>query len=170
MYLLFIRHAIAAQLGGQVTRNEARDEARDENRPLTTQGERRFRLVARALVRLLPRPKAILTSPLLRARQTAELAAEAWGNPTPVVVPALLDGDWPGIRRTLADYGDQDAVALIGHEDWMSALTARLLGSKSRKAFGYRKGGVALIELDNPETCRGTLHWFIPPRVFRKLC
>jgi phosphohistidine phosphatase len=160
MFVLLVRHAIAAPLGGKVKR--------DADRPLTARGRHRFHQVARVLSRLMPRPQAILTSPLLRARETALLACEAWHGPNPVVLPALVDGNWPAIRRRLAGFEDKDTVVLVGHEDWMSTLTARLLGSKSCKAFAYRKGGIAMLEV-HPADAKGTLIWFIPPRVFREM-
>jgi phosphohistidine phosphatase len=161
MRLLFIRHAIAVDAD--------RGDMRDEDRPLTSEGEQLFRQTARMLARVTPKPKAMLTSPLLRARQTADIAAQAWADLRPTVVPALAEGDWPGIRRALTSYKADDTVALVGHESWMSMLTARLLGSELHRAFDYRKGGVALIEVDDLEACSGTLLWFIPPRVFRRL-
>jgi phosphohistidine phosphatase SixA len=87
----------------------------------------------------------------------------------PIVVPALAEGDWPGICRKLANYKDDDTVAIVGHEGWMSMITARLLGSRNHRAFDYRKGGVALIEIEDLLACKGTLLWFIPPRVFRRM-
>jgi phosphohistidine phosphatase len=161
MRLLFIRHAIAV--------DAETSDMHDEDRPLTSEGEQLFRQTARMLARVTQKPRAILTSPLLRARQTADISAQAWGGMRPTVVPALAEGDWPGIRRALGTYKRDDTVALVGHESWMSTLTARLLGSELHRAFDYRKGGVALIEVDDPEDCRGTLLWFIPPRVFRRL-
>ena len=158
MRLLLIRHAIAAPLGGNV--------ARDEDRPLTAQGRQRFRRVVAGLVRMVPCPHAILTSPLLRARQTAEIAAQAWGKLGPEVVPALTEGCAGRIRRALAKFAEQDTIVMVGHETWLSEITARLLGSSSGHSFRYRKGGVALIEVDS-ELARATLLWFIPPRVFR---
>jgi len=161
MRLLLVRHGIAAPLTAKITR--------DEQRPLTAQGLRRLRQVATGLVRVAPRPRAILTSPLLRARQTAELLARAWNELHPAIVPALTMGNQAGLRLALAGYEDKDTVVLVGHEGWMSELTARLLGSKAAASFRYRKGGVALIELEGVELARGTLLWFIPPRVFREL-
>jgi phosphohistidine phosphatase SixA len=105
----------------------------------------------------------------LRARQTADIAARAWDAATPIVAAALVEGKWPDISRALAPYKNGDTVALVGHETWMSTLTGRLLGSTCRRCFDYRKGGVALIEVENLKHCRGTLLWFIPPRVFRHL-
>lgn len=161
MDLLFIRHAIAAPLDDTIKR--------DADRPLTAEGEKRFRNVAERLARFAPKPKAVLTSPLLRARQTAEIVAEEWGGVRQVVVPALVEGDWEGICDALDTFAAEDAVVLVGHDNWMSQITARLLGGKREQAFDYRKGGVALIEVDRLHEARGTLHWFIPPRVLRKL-
>lgn len=161
MFLLLIRHAIAAPLGEPA--------AHDKDRPLTARGKQRFRQVARSLSHLVPTPKAILTSPLLRARETADLAAKALGGARPIVVPALQNGKWAGIRRALSAYGKADTVVLVGHEDWISSLTARLLGSDQGESFSYRRGGVAFLELPTLDARTAKLLWFIPPRVFRRL-
>jgi len=141
----------------------------DKDRPLTPAGEESFRQTARMLARVTRKPQAILTSPFLRSQQTAALAAQAWGHLRPVVVPALVKGDWSAICRTLATYDSEVTVALVGHENWLSTVTARFLASRSHRAFDYRKGGVALIEAEHPKTYQGTLLWFIPPRVFQRL-
>ena len=161
MYLLLIRHAIAAPLGEPAQR--------DEDRPLTPEGEERFRRVAEALVHFSPKPRTIFTSPLLRARQTADIAAQAWRNLVPQVLDALVEGDWRLIRRALGPLDSEDTVALVGHEGWISELTATLVGSDTPPAFDFKKGGVALLEISAKKPNRGTLHWFIPPRVLRKL-
>jgi phosphohistidine phosphatase len=160
MRLLFIRHAIAIAASGDM---------RDEDRPLSPEGEQRFAQTARMVARVARKPAAILTSPHVRAQQTAAIAGQAWGKMSPIVVPALADGDWPGICRKLANYKDVDTVVLVGHEGWMSMLTARLLGGRDHRAFDYRKGGVALIEIEDLLARKGTLLWFIPPRVFRRM-
>ena len=156
MRLLLVRHGIAAPLGGKVVR--------DERRPLTAQGRRHLRQVAAALVHLTAPPRAILTSPLLRARQTAEILAQAWGDLRPEIAPALAQGDIRDIRRALASFNNEDTIVLVGHENWISEFTAHLLGGNSGRAFRYRKGGVALLEID---AGRATLLWFLPPRGFR---
>jgi phosphohistidine phosphatase len=161
MRLLLVRHGIAADLG--------KDVARDEDRPLTSAGERRLRQVAAGLVKLLPRPRALLTSPLLRARQTADVLAHAWGKLQPEIIGALATGKEPGLQPVLGGFADADPVVLVGHENWLSELTARLLGSHAGEGLRFRKGGVALVEVTNGELAHGKLVWFIPPRVFRKL-
>jgi phosphohistidine phosphatase len=161
MLLVFIRHGIAAPLGGRVKR--------DRDRPLTARGAEVFAQVAEGLARVVPQPQAILTSPLLRARQTADIAARTWGGPRPQIERALTDGDWPRLRRALAGHGKDATVALVGHENWISEITARLLRSTSAPAFRYRKGGVAAIEVSDMKLARGRLRWFIPPKVWRRV-
>jgi phosphohistidine phosphatase len=160
MRLLFIRHAIATP---------ARRGLRDEDRPLTSAGVDSFRQTARVLARVTRKPRAILTSPHVRAQQTADMVAQAWSDMRPIVVPALAEGEWPGICHALADYEDDDTVALVGHESWISTITARFLGSRNHRAFDYRKGGAALIEAEDLRACKGSLLWFIPPRVFHRM-
>src|SRR5712691_2564228 len=72
MRLLFIRHAIAVPRGTPGIP--------DDERPLTPDGEKRFRKAARGLARIAAPPEILLTSPLPRARKTAEIAAQAWGG------------------------------------------------------------------------------------------
>jgi len=160
MRLLFIRHAIAAPAEGDM---------RDEDRPLTAEGEKSFRHTARMLARVARKPRAILTSPHKRAQQTAAIAAEPWADLDPILVPALGAGDWPAICRVLSTYDSEDTIALVGHESWISTITARFLGSRSHRAFDYRKGGAALIDAEDLGACKGSLLWFIPPRIFRRL-
>ncbi|MGH7321735.1 MAG: SixA phosphatase family protein, partial [Candidatus Rokuibacteriota bacterium] len=84
MKLLLIRHAIAVPRGTPGIP--------DDHRPLTPKGERRFRKAARGLARIMRRPTALLTSPLPRARRTAEIAAKAWGRIKPTTESALVSG------------------------------------------------------------------------------
>ncbi len=161
MHLYIMRHGIAFE------RHEW--DGADAERPLTDKGARRVHDVAVALVRILPRPAAILTSPLVRARATAEIVGKAWGRIKPTEIAALTTGDWTEICRALDRYAPDDTVVLVGHEEWISIVTARLLGSKIALAFAFRKAGVALLDVESPRSRRGKLVWFIPPAVLRKL-
>ena len=67
-----VRHAIAVPHGTP--------EVPEDERPLTPRGEKRFRVAAKGLARICRRPDVLLSSPLVRARQTADIAAEAWGR------------------------------------------------------------------------------------------
>ena len=105
---------------------------------------------------MVERPDALLTSPLPRARQTAELAAKAWGKVTVTDTPALAGGRFAEVSA-IADHGADDTVAVVGHEPDVSELLARLLGTDKADRVTFRKGGAALVELTGP--CRRAGGW-----------
>lgn len=162
MRLLLIRHAIAVPRG---TPGIA-----DDKRPLTPEGETKFRLAARGLSRIVDPPDALLTSPLVRARQTAEIAAEVWKGPVrPRVVEALIDANWDELLPVLESYSEDSIVALIGHEPSLSKLLAKLLRAREPERLEFRKGGTAFVAVTEGLSAGGTLLWFNPSRVLRKL-
>ena len=159
MRLLIVRHAIAVPHGTP--------DIPDEERPLTDDGRRKFRKVARGIAKLVRRPDALLTSPHLRARQTAELLAEAWKRVTPEPEPSLATGDFAGLEATLARYRPEQLVAIVGHEPHLSGLLAHLVDARAPERFAFRKGGAALVEFKGALSEGGLLHWFARPRLFR---
>ena len=161
MRLLVVRHAIAVPHG---TPGVA-----DQDRPLTPEGEAKFREAARGLARILDAPDALLTSPWLRARQTAAIAADAWGGPQPKLTPALASGSFEEQARVLDEYADDETVAIFGHEPWVSELVARLLGTRASDRLTFKKGGAALLEIPGRLAEGGSLVFYLPPRLLRKL-
>jgi phosphohistidine phosphatase len=161
MRLVIIRHAVAVPRGTP--------DMPDDERPLTSKGRKRFRRAARGLASVVTRPDVILTSPLPRARQTAEIAAKAWGKLKPVDAPALAGGTFEELAVALAPYGEKDTVAVVGHEPDLSELLARLLGTPHAERLTFRKGGAALVEVRGPLQDGGTLVWYLPPRLLRML-
>lgn len=150
MHLWVVRHAIAAPaLPGQS----------DEDRPLTPEGRAAFLPMVESLARQPIRPTAVLCSPLVRARQTAELLAPALGCPLHLCEQLA---EAPG-AELLALIGAQD-VALVGHEPWVSQLTAWLVFG--RKELGERlpfeRGAVACL-LGRPVPAGMTLRSFVSP-------
>jgi phosphohistidine phosphatase len=161
MKLLVVRHAIAVPHG---TPGVA-----DNERPLTPEGETKFREAARGLARILDAPDALLTSPWLRARQTAAIAAEAWDAPQPKLTPALASGSFEEQARVLDEYPEDATVAIFGHEPWVSELVARLLGTRASDRLTFKKGGAALLEIRGRLAGGGLLVWYLPPKLLRKL-
>jgi phosphohistidine phosphatase len=161
MRLLIVRHAIALP----------RDTpgVPDPERPLTPRGRRRFEDAAQGLARVLPRPDALLTSPWKRARQTADILAAAFGRLEPKETPALAGGSVDALARELADYPEDATVALVGHEPWLSELLARLLGSSEEQRLEFKKGGVALVDVEGRLEGGGALVAYLPPRLMRRL-
>jgi phosphohistidine phosphatase len=159
--LLMIRHAVAVPRG---TPGVA-----DDLRPLTPRGRARFRRAASGLARVVRAPDRLLTSPLLRAQQTARLAARAWGEVEPEILPGLASGRHDEVLAALRAHASADRVAVVGHEPHLSGLLARLLGTRSAARLTFKKGGVAVVRLAGPPDRGGDLVAFLPPRLLRRL-
>lgn len=160
--LYVIRHAIAEERG-----NAWPDDAW---RPLSAQGRAQMRKAARGLEQLGVTFGVILSSPLVRARQTAEIVAEALAiRPEIIVVDSLSpEGSYADVMADLVKQPARRAIALVGHEPNIGELAARLAGS--RHAFAFKKGGVCRIDVESiPPDGPGTLRWFLPPAILRAI-
>src|SRR5262245_25287657 len=139
--------------------------ADDESRPLTAAGRADARAVAEALQRHQVRLDKLVTSPLLRARQTAEAAREAWAAPAPEVV--VCEDLAPGgkrrrVTRFLRELG-MESVALFGHNPDLSVFLAWLVGDR-RAGLELAKAGVAKVEFDGKVGKGvGKLTWMVTP-------
>jgi phosphohistidine phosphatase len=159
MHLLIVRHAIAVPHGTP--------EVPEDERPLTPRGKKRFRAAARGLARICPAPDVLLSSPLVRARQTADIAAEAWGDVEVSEAAALAGGSFEQIAAVVGKHADRKLVALFGHEPDVSSLVARLLGTSASERLTFKKGGAALLDVPGKMADGGALIWYLPPRVLR---
>jgi phosphohistidine phosphatase len=154
---------------------EAEDEVEsggDEARPLTARGRERISDAAGGLRALGLRFDAIVTSPLLRAAETAELVANEYSNnPPPQVLPALSpDISAREALAALAPFGRYGSVLAVGHEPQLSKLVAVLLASNGAVAIRFRKG--ACVALDLPKAIEpgaAELRWMLTQRQLRKL-
>jgi phosphohistidine phosphatase len=111
----------------------------------------------------------ILTSPLVRTRQTADIVAGGRGKPPVQTINALKpSGTSAAVIEELAKYQDKRTVALVGHEPNIGELAARLIGADSPLPF--KKGAICRIDFESlPPNGIGELRWFLPPRVLRRL-
>jgi phosphohistidine phosphatase len=159
MRLLIVRHAIAVPHGTP--------EIPEDERPLTPRGEKRFREAALGLARICRRPDVLLTSPLVRARQTADIAAEAWGQVKVREEAALAGGSFEKIAAALDKHASKKLVAIFGHEPDVSAVVARLLGTPDSERLTFKKGAAALLDVPGKMAEGGALIWYLPPRVLR---
>ncbi len=165
MQLLFLRHGIAVDHGAPGY------ETNDDARPLTDKGIKVVKRVARALDGRV-QPDVILTSPLPRARQTADLVAAQLGAPvieTPLLGLGFSAGALAEALRLAADRLGGDSlrrVMLVGHEPSMSH-TIGVLISGSPIGLDLPKTGLARVDVAN-ETLQGAnLVWLIPAGVWR---
>jgi phosphohistidine phosphatase len=142
----------------------------DAKRPLTDEGMARMRKSARGLARLGIAFDVVLSSPLVRAKQTAEIvAAGVSPRPSIVVVDSLSPGGgFSAIAADLAKHAKKTRIALVGHEPGIGELAARLIGS--RHAIEFKKGAVCRIDLDAlPPHGPGNLRWLLTPRMMRAI-
>ena len=131
----------------------------DDERPLTEKGKAEMHQVGAFLANLSVKPDAVLTSPLPRASQTAEIAAH------------YLDAKWseddllaPGFGRSelkqLLKKHSYDSVMVVGHEPDFSKAVGKLTGGRVKLS----KAGIALVEVDPDLDC-GKLLWLFPPKI-----
>jgi phosphohistidine phosphatase len=164
--LYVVRHAVAHK----------RDEDRwpdDTKRPLTPEGEERFRRAAGGIVRFVPEVELVLSSPFVRAWRTAEILEQTgWSAP---VRCEELEPDYPPhkVLGVLARHEDLDSVAIVGHRPGLHELVSYLLtGDTIREECGARvqikKGGVAHLSFDGlPGPGVGSLEWVLTPKALR---
>lgn len=160
--LYLIRHGVAEDRG------DAWPD--DSKRPLTEEGTSRMRKAARGLSRLGVVFDVVLSSPLVRARQTAEIVA---GGLAPRPALANLDSLAPdagyaALMTELEKHARKPRIALVGHEPGIGELAARLIGS--RRSIEFKKGAICRIDIDEiPPNGPGQLRWFITPKILLAL-
>lgn len=155
-----MRHAIAFE-------RNARRWPDDRDRPLSPRGLERARQAAHGLAGLVKTPARVLTSPLARTRQTAELLTRFARWPEATGCTELEPG--AASEALLALLPAAGRVALVGHEpDLGRLLSACLPGNFGGAAFRFKKMGVALVRfVGAPQPGRGQLVWFASPRLLR---
>lgn len=164
--LYVVRHAIAAERGPEYPD--------DDLRPLTADGADRFRRAVAGLREFGVTLDIVLSSPLLRARETADLlVAGLRPKPRLVVTDALapkhrLAEVVAAVASAASTGRGVSRIALVGHEPDLGEMTARLLGAKG--AIEFRKGAICRVDVDRAMPAGpGTLRWFLPPRALRGL-
>jgi phosphohistidine phosphatase len=163
MLLLLIRHAHAGD----------RDPERwpdDRDRPLTDKGRKTQRRMSRLLGDLELVPTYVLTSPWLRAVQTAEILATALGLGPATQTENLARTPEPSrLEDDIGEPGNNAIVALVGHSPWIEELASLLLtGSTTGLRIDYPKSGVMGIDLERPGPGAGELRFFLRPGISKK--
>lgn len=161
MNLFILRHGLAAELGEHGI-------TRDSDRPLTAEGKAKLSKIAAAMQALELSFDLILSSPYVRARETADIVADILHcrkklEFTDALVP-------PGNARKLVDLIDHSDkscknVLLVGHEPFLSELISLLVSGGPGVSIQMKKGGLAKVSTDSlhPGHC-ATLEWLLTPR------
>ncbi len=167
MDLLIIRHAIA-----EPRVEDGGTEPDDTQRALTPNGRQRMKRGARGLYRLHPGITLLASSPLVRARQTAEIVARAYGGISITTVPELATGvGVESMAAWLRSVESAETVAVVGHEPGLGELGSWLLGgSRAQPFITLGKGGACLVQLpEGAPAGEGRLAWHATPKMLRRL-
>ncbi len=155
MQLLLLRHGVA-----EPWETWPRSDA---ERPLTPQGRKAMTRAAAAFAELGLAPDLIITSPLVRARQTAEIVAGKLAAADRLVQDARLEPgfDAAALSDVVAEHRGSDVLMLVGHEPDLSSVIAWLIGGGS---VVCKKGGLARVDLVEVAAGGGELVWLLPPK------
>lgn len=160
MVIYFLRHASAGD-------KKAPTPQEDEKRPLDSKGIEQSKQMGRLLAALEVELDAFISSPLTRAVQTAELAAEEMrGQPSVILDDALRpDAPYEQFQELLQHYERRSAIAVTGHNPNQSEFLSYLVsGGTSKDAIELKKGAIAKVEVKQG---KATLQWCITPKVLK---
>lgn len=154
--LCLLRHAHA---GDSTTWEQA-----DELRPLTEKGRRQSERVGRLLATAGFASDMVLTSPLVRARETAEIVGDVLGVRVREEPRLGEPMDLAMLDAVLDDAGNPRRVLIVGHDPDFSEIVSELVGA----SIAMRKGTLARIDVERPlEPGSGDLRWLVPPDLLR---
>jgi phosphohistidine phosphatase len=164
MNLLIVRHAIAFERDRQRWRD-------DTARPLSPEGVLRGRKSAAGLKQLVGPPQRVFTSPLVRARQTAEILTEFAGWPRATECPELSPDEPPRSLLALLSRERGQLIAVVGHQPGLGYLLAAcLVNDAAALPIELKKPGIACVAFNGaPRAGRGILNWLATPGMLRAL-
>jgi phosphohistidine phosphatase len=161
MTVYLLRHGLAVQRGS------ARHQ-KDRDRPLTAEGGRKIRRIAKAMRELQLSFDLILSSPWLRARQTAEIVAETFEvrKSLELFDPLAPGGDAGQLIHHLKQLPSAPGnVLLVGHEPYLSDFVGWIATGKQEPFMTFKKGGLCKLVVTAWTARRGaTLEWLLTPR------
>lgn len=164
MNIHLLRHGIAAALGQE-------NNFRDAQRALTSEGITKMRQAAQGLKKLQVEFDLIASSPLMRARQTAEIVAETlkFRRPLDEWDELVPEGAIESVLRRLYDFRECQSVLLVGHQPSIGCLTSYLVFGDARVSLPFKKGAVFCIQTNDPPPWAGELLWTLPSRMLRQI-
>ena len=154
MRLYFLRHGIAEDLAPS-----------DFERELTERGRRRVAASAEVMRRLELAPSQIFSSPRLRARQTADIVAQALGQTVTLAESVNFGFSLADLRRLTKNLPADAEVMFVGHNPDMSLLLSEIAGLDA----SMKRGGLARVDVIGNAVAEGELVWLIAPKVFDAL-
>src|SRR5688572_11891901 len=164
MILYILRHAIAFPHG---TPGVAEDE-----RTLTEEGIKKMKKAALGLKRLDIMPDLILTSPLPRAKQTAEIVHAALNEKPDLKQLAALapGGERPAVYKALEANNSKASIILVGHQPSLGEIAGEIAWDSAESSVEFKKGGICAMKIGSLSPVpRGTFLWLLTPAILRAL-
>ena len=166
MNLYIIRHAIAVD-------EATSDYASDSERPLTDKGRKKMRQIAKALRLLGVEFDLILSSPYVRACETAEILANVFKMKDKIVLSDSLipEGNPDLLIGEINEKHTVDSLAIVGHEPYLSSLIGLLTADTAKIEITLKKGGVCYLSADDlhHQDHRATLEWLLTPGILMEI-
>jgi phosphohistidine phosphatase len=161
MDIYLLRHASAGQYSPG---------ANDDKRPIDKTGEQQSHDVGRALAALDPELDVIISSPLTRAMQTAEIVAGELGHKDKIIADDALrpEARYEEFEELLSRYGKKKAIMVVGHNPSMTEFLIRMLSGADAAGFiDLKKAAVAKVEKDGSQPA--VLKWCLTPKIIRAI-
>ena len=165
MKIYLIRHGVARE-------PDEADFGADSQRPLTDKGRDNVTRIARALKKLDVKPDLILSSPYIRAEETAVILAKEFDLQEHLILSELLvpEGKAEDIIGAIVENYMADELFIVSHEPCLSLLASLLTAADLDLAINIRKGGVCcLLAGDLRLERRATLEWLLTPKILLKV-
>ena len=143
---------------------------KDSERPLTTEGRTEMQKIAKSLKAIGLQTNQIYTSPLKRARETAEIAAKILNIPTLKEWDELKpDGSKAALYRKLEKLERNSRLILVGHEPYLTSMIGEIIGTAGPRIV-LKKGGMAKIRITSfTSQISGELRWLLTPKIITKM-
>lgn len=154
MILYFLRHGLAGDGATWV--------GDDRERPLTRTGIQHMKASAAAFKKIGLEVDEIISSPLKRAEQTAQIAADVLEKHVKLDERLVYGFGMPALQTIIDDYPNAKALMLVGHEPDFSTTISELTGGSD---IEMKKGGLARVDLSDGPELRGLLVWLLPPKI-----
>lgn len=156
MRCYFLRHGLAV--------DAAEWSGADFDRPLTREGRERMTQAVKTIAALRLNIDVIVTSPLVRAKQTATIVAKRLKLEDRLIEDARLGGGFgsSALAEILAEQRMADAVMLVGHEPGMSRTVGEMVGGADVE---FKPGSLACVNVPEPANLRGSLLWLVPAKI-----
>jgi len=161
MIVYFLRHASANQ--HNIFPKE------DDRRPIDKLGKQQCHVVGRALVAMGVKVDAVISSPLTRAIQTAELAVDELGYKDRIVISEAMrpEASFDQFHDLLTHYSESKAIMVVGHNPSITEFLLHLMtGNEPSDCVDFKKGAVAKVEVEGE---KGVLNWLLTPKMASKL-